>query len=284
MKTKGKLFYLISVLLVLLLVFSLDAFSQEERKMKMDEYKAELTGFQAREADAAAQFNTLQAEIDDLNSQIADVQNQIDGSWDEIYSMLGTDKAGVEAYRGNLETIDSEIDGLAALSPEDLFRRQDEIEDIEKRIEEAKGSNIAYLTEMEDKFAEFDGKLAALKAKVPANIYDQYTVVDDDYLWKISKKDEIYGCPYQWIRIYCVNKDQIKDPDLIYADQIFNIARGVGKNEHLVVKGEYLSSIAGCAKVFNDPTKWTRLYEANKDVISDVNLIYPYQVLTIPAE
>jgi len=279
-----KLFNVLLVLSVLLLVFHTAAFGQEERKMKMDEYKAELTGFQAREADATTKLTTLQAEIDDLNNQIAEAQSQIGATWDEIYATLGTDKAGVEAYRANLETIDGQIDGLAALSPEDLFRRQDEIEGIEKRLEEAKGDNIAHLTEMENKLTELDGKLVALKSKVPANIYDQYTVVRDDYLWKISKNDEIYGDPYQWIRIYCVNKDQIKDPDLIYPDQVFNIARGVGKNEHLVVKGEYLSKIAGCAKVFNDPTRWTKLYEANKDVVTDPNLIYPYQVLTIPAE
>ena len=87
-----------------------------------------------------------------------------------------------------------------------------------------------------------------------------------------------------FIRIYCVNKDQIKDPDLIFPEQVFNIARGVAKDEHLVVKGEFLYSIAGLAQVFNDPTQWTKIYEANKDVIEDANIIYPHQVLKIPAE
>jgi nucleoid-associated protein YgaU len=52
----------------------------------------------------------------------------------------------------------------------------------------------------------------------------------------------------------------------------------------LVVKGDYLFKIAGLAKVFNDPAKWTQLYEANKDIVTDPNLIYPHQVLTIPSE
>lgn len=226
----------------------------------------------------------LEAEIAELNTEIVSVQGQIDAEWAEIYAMLGTDKAGVESYRSYLMSIESEIDGLSMLSPEDLFRRQDEIDEIAMRIEEAKADNIAKLTEMENKLAELDRNLAALKAKVPANIYDQYTVVKGDFLWKISKSDEIYGDPYQWMRIYTVNKDQIKDPDLIHPDQVFNIARGVARNEYLVSKGEYLSKIAGMAKVFNDPTKWTQLYEANKDVIDDPSMIYPYQVLTIPKE
>ena len=275
---------LVTMVLILLLAFSVTAFGQEERKIKMDEYKVELADYQVREAAANEKMVALEAEIAELNTEITSVQGQIDAEWAEIYAMLGTDKAGVESYRSNLMSIESEIDGLSMLSPEDLFRRQDEIDEVAKRIEEAKADNIANLSEMENKLAELDGNLAALKAKVPANIYDQYTVVKGDFLWKISKSDEIYGDPYQWMRIYTVNKDQIKEPDLIHPDQVFNIARGVARNEYLVSKGEYLSKIAGLAKVFNDPTKWTQLYEANKDVIDDPSMIYPYQVLTIPKE
>lgn len=284
MKIQSKMLLVLSMVFILLLVFHASAFGQEERKIKMDEYKAQLAGWQTREQDATAQIQTLDAEIADLEGQIEDTQNQIDATWDEIFTMAGTDKAGVEAYKRELEAIDQEITGLAALSPEELFRRKDEVKAVWKRIEEAKGSKIALLTQVENKLAELDGAFAALKARIPANIYDNYTVIRGDYLWKISKKDEIYGDPYQWIRIYCVNKDQIKDPDFIFPDQIFKIARGVGDNEHLVVKGEFLHKIAGLAKVFNDPTKWTKLYEANKDIISDPSLIYPYQVLTIPKE
>ena len=282
MKIQGKLFTVLTVSVVLLLAFSGVVFGQEETKMKMDEYKVELAGYQTREANATAEADSIQKEIDALNAQINDVQSQIDGTWGEIYAALGTDKAGVEAFGADLDALDAQLNGLDALSPEDLFRSSEELDALVAKIEEAKGSNIALLTEMEDKIAALELKVANLNAKMPPNIFDQYTVVNGDNLWKISKKE--YEDAMQWIRIYCVNKDQIKDPDLIFPEQIFNIARGVGKNEHLIVKGEYLSKIAGLAKVFNDPTKWTKLYEANKDLIDDPNIVYPYQVLTVPAE
>lgn len=50
-----------------------------------------------------------------------------------------------------------------------------------------------------------------------------YTVVSGDSLWGISAKDEIYGNPYWWPLIYKNNIGKINDPDLIYADQQFNI-------------------------------------------------------------
>jgi nucleoid-associated protein YgaU len=284
MKIKGQLFTLLSVVTILLLVFSGLAFSQEEGKMKKDEYKVQLADAQSREAAATERLATLDAENQELEQQIAELQTEIDAVQDETYALLGTDRAGVQAYRGNLDDIDGKIGGLAALDPEELFRRKSEIKAIEDEIQTAKEDKIAMLSEMDMKLADLDAKVAGLKASMPANIYDQYVVVKGDYLWKISKKDEIYGDPYQWIRIYCVNKDQIKNPDLIHPDQVFNIARGVGMNEYLVVKGDWLAKIAASPNVLNDPTKWTKLYEANKDIISDPNLIYPHQVLTLPAE
>jgi nucleoid-associated protein YgaU len=284
MKIKGQLFTLLLVVTILLLAFSGLAFSQEEGKMKKDQYKVQLADAQSREAAATERIATLDAENQELEQQIAELQTEIDAVKDATYALLGTDRAGVQAYRDNLNSIDGEIDGLAALDPEELFRRKSEIKDIEAEIQTARESKIATLSEMDEKLAALDAKVADLKASLPANIYDQYVVIKGDYLWKISKKDEIYGDPYQWIRIYCVNKDQIKNPDLIHPDQVFNIARGVGMNEYLVVKGDWLAKIAACPKVLNDPTKWTKLYEANKDIVSDPNLIYPHQVLTLPAE
>ncbi|MFO7891099.1 MAG: LysM peptidoglycan-binding domain-containing protein [bacterium] len=282
MRFQSKLTIFFVILCMLLFVVSSFGQAQDEREIKMKDYKVQLAELQAEEEENQAEIERLEADIDSLESQIAEVQSKIDTKWDEIYTMLGTDEASVNEYRQNLEDIDSEMDGLAALSPEELFRSKDELKDLKNRIEEAKNSNIYLLTEMENKIEQLEGKAANLCAKMPANIFDKYTVVRGDNLWDISKKDDIYGNPYQWIRIYCVNKDQIKDADLIYPEQIFNIARGVAENEHLVVKGEFLSKIAGMAEVFGDPTKWTELYEANNDVIEDANIIYPYQVITIP--
>jgi nucleoid-associated protein YgaU len=48
-----------------------------------------------------------------------------------------------------------------------------------------------------------------------------YTVVAGDSLSKIAKRE--YGDASQWTRIYDANKDQIKNPDLIYPGQTFRI-------------------------------------------------------------
>jgi nucleoid-associated protein YgaU len=256
--------------------------SVAQEKMTMEEYNAQLAEWQKREADAKAAIVTVNAEIEALKKQIAQVEDETANEWQEIYALLGVSESDVASFRRQLEGIESELNALAALSPEELFKRRKEIDALEAKLNELMSGNIGWLTEMEDKAATLEGKISQLRASMPKAIYDEYTVVRGDYLWKISGKSDIYGDPYQWMRIYTYNKDQIKNPDLIYADQIFKIQREVGPNEYLVVKGDWLAKIAGNPEVYSDPTKWTKIFEANKDVVSDQNMIYPYQVLVIP--
>ncbi len=58
-----------------------------------------------------------------------------------------------------------------------------------------------------------------------AGSVDQYEVMSGDNLWDISGKGEVYANPYQWPLIYKANRSQIKDADLIYPGQVFDIDR-----------------------------------------------------------
>lgn len=44
---------------------------------------------------------------------------------------------------------------------------------------------------------------------------------DGDCLWVIAER--LYGDKWQWKKIYLANKDQIKDPNLIYPNQRLTI-------------------------------------------------------------
>ena len=282
MKTKNVFTVLLVLALSVGLMSSL-AFAQQQ-KLKLEDYKVQLAEWQKREADAKAKIDQLQKDIDALNQQLADLNKQIDNEWNEIYAMLGTDKAGVDAYRKSLDDLENQVDGLSALSSEELFQRRDEIKALEDKLAELKGNNIYLLSEMQDRVATIEGKLMQIKNRMPKSVYDNYTVLRGDYLWKISKKPDIYGDPMQWMKIYTYNRDLIKNPDLIYPDWVLKIPRKVGPNEYIVMKGDFLRKIASNPQVLGDPTLWTKIYEANKDIISDPNLIYPYQILVIPKE
>lgn len=258
--------------------------AQEERKIKMDEYRTMIADWQQREAAAQTKLAECNTSRQSLESDLSSLDGQIRSEWNEIYRMIGTDEAGVASYRRQLEALERQVDGLAALSSEELFRRRGEIEEIENKLAEHKMNKIYALSEMRDRVARIDGKIMRLKNRMPQSLYDDYNVVRGDYLWKISKKPDIYDDPMQWMKIYTYNREMIKDPDLIYPNWVLKIPRRVGPNEYVVMKGEYLHKIASNPDVFGNPTQWTKLYEANKDIISDPNLIYPHQILVVPRD
>ncbi len=254
-----------------------------QEKMSMDEYNKQLADWQAREAAAKAEITKVDAEIEALKKELGDLDAQVASEWDAIYALVGTDKAGVDAYRNQLKALEAEVDGLMALSPEELFKRRAEIDALQARLNELKGSKVAALTEMQDLIAVIEGKLTQLRGRMPQAMYTEYNVEKGDYLWKISGKEDIYKDPMQWMRIYSYNREQIKDPDLIYPRQVFKIHRENGPNEYLVAKGDFLAKISGAASVLGDPAQWRKIYEANKDIVGeDPNKIYPYTVLRVP--
>lgn len=276
--------WLLSLAVVLglsLLVDATAAFCQE--KMSMDEYRAQLAEWQKREADAKAAIAARDKEIQALKEKLSKAETDIASCWDEVYALLGADKAAVDAYRASLQAVEKQVDGLAALSPEELFKKKAEIAATAAQLAEKKTSPIYALTEMRELVAGIEAKIADLEARIPKAVYDSYVVVKGDYLWKISGKKEIYGDPYQWMKIYSVNRELIKDPDLIYPDWVLKILRGCGPDQYIVVKGDFLQKIAKDPNVLNDPAAWTKIYEANKPVIGDnPSLIYPHTVLVIP--
>ncbi|MFV1983727.1 MAG: LysM peptidoglycan-binding domain-containing protein [Thiohalomonadales bacterium] len=58
-----------------------------------------------------------------------------------------------------------------------------------------------------------------------------YSVIQGDNLWDISAKSDVYGNPYNWPLIYKVNRNKIKDADLIYPGQQFEIDSNVSGSD-----------------------------------------------------
>ena len=77
--------------------------------------------------------------------------------------------------------------------------------------------------------AQAETEQAAVQDSTPAQEESMYIggylVVSGDNLWNIAGKSAIYGNPYQWPLIYKANSGQIKDADLIYPGQYFNIPK-----------------------------------------------------------
>jgi nucleoid-associated protein YgaU len=59
-------------------------------------------------------------------------------------------------------------------------------------------------------------------------------------------------------------------------------AKAAGGKTYTVVKGDSLSQIA--KQFYGNAGQWKKIYEANKDLIKNPDLIYPGQTFRIPDE
>ena len=62
--------------------------------------------------------------------------------------------------------------------------------------------------------------------------------------------------------------------------QIEGIREDNAENYYTIVKGDNLSKIA--KKFYGDANKYKVIFDANREVIKDANLIYPGQKIRIP--
>jgi nucleoid-associated protein YgaU len=60
---------------------------------------------------------------------------------------------------------------------------------------------------------------------IPRGLPNSWKVYRGEFLWKIASYPEIYGDGSKWPLIYRANQDQIKNPDLIFPNQVFKIPR-----------------------------------------------------------
>ena len=275
-----KIFLFLVLVLALSSVSIAQSYNYEE--MEMDEYNALLQEWQAR-LDAANQgISGADTKIADVTKQTEDVQGQIDALWDEIYAALGSSRAEDEEFKKQIQALRADVSAVLSMSPDEIYRRKSELQGFKDRLAEFRTNNLALLSDNMAALDNIESMIMQAEEKGKPAQPDTYTVNRGDFLWRIAGMNDIYGDPYAWSRIYTTNRDQIKDPDLIFPAQIFQIPRDVGPNEHLVVKGEFLSKISGYSNVYGSPFKWQKLYEANKQVVTDPNIIYPYQVLSVP--
>ncbi len=273
----------IAVLLVSILAFGnlYAQYSYNYEEMEQEEYNALLAEWQQKLQQAETNINDENAKIDALKSELDQTQSEIDATWEEIFQATGKTRADYDKYVSDLAAMKNQAQGLLSMSPEEIYRRMDEVDALQTKLDEMKQDPFAVMTDNAAQINSIQSLINSAKEKGKPAVPPTYTVMRGDYLWKIAAKSDIYNDAYAWMRIYTSNREQIKDPDLIYPNQVFNIPREVGPNEHLVAKGEFLSKIAGYSNVYGSPFKWQKLYEANKDVVSDPNMIYPYQVLKI---
>jgi len=216
MRFSSKLMVSLALVLSFLLLLGAQLTYAQDKKMSMDEYRAQLKEWQDREVAAKKAAEDCANAVTKLTADMAAAKAESGKLWGDILTLAGTDQAGYDAYKAEVKALEAKVDGLLALSPEELFKKRDELAAAEAKLAELKKNKIYALTEMQNALAAIEGKIAQLKNKMPKALYDMYTVVVGDYLWKISGKKR-YLCRSDAVDAHLLlqqGSDQESGPDL----------------------------------------------------------------------
>ena len=260
---------------------------KKERMAYWENLENDLAELQQRKADAIANQETYSGRIEELNGSLATANEDYQKVYDEIMVFLGVDKADLPAILEKINYFNDQIANWNNLSDKELWKAKKSVRALVAEYNEYRQTNYAKVPDYRKQFSDLDNKIVNLEnnleAAKPKYYEDTYTIVKGDWLSKIARYSFIYGEMSKWPIIYRANRDQIKDPNLIYPDQVIKIPRGL-PYEWKVYKGECLWRIAGYPEVYSNAAKWPLIYRANKDQIKDPDLIYPNQVFEIPRD
>ncbi|MCW8955847.1 MAG: LysM peptidoglycan-binding domain-containing protein [Gammaproteobacteria bacterium] len=122
-------------------------------------------------------------------------------------------------------------DAEAALAAGDYAKAIELANDAQRQAD-----NAIAQAQAEDARLRGDGTLTDASEDMSSSVnaagsVSQYEVMGGDNLWNISGKDEVYSNAYQWPLIYKANRDKIKDADLIYPGQVFDIDRDASSSD-----------------------------------------------------
>lgn len=289
--------YLITIILLIIPIFLIAELSylseeeykdlsKKERLKYWDNLENEVMMWQQREADAKIAIERNEKELKMLEQDIENTDAEYENLMSEITAALGVVSHGeLVEFQNQLNEIRSKLDYYGRMPDSDLYNNNKEILAFIDQYKNLKGKNIAKVPKFSDEFTELDRSFEKLEDDLenarPKYYEDTHIVVKNEYLYKISGYQHIYNDPTKWGIIYRANRDQIKDPDLIYPDQVLKIPKGL-PTTWKVYRGECLWTISSYPEIYDDPFKWPEIFRANTDQIEDPDLIYPNQILRIP--
>ena len=222
------LFTVVAILFAISSVASAQDSTQQE--MKFDDWQAQMTVLTAKRDSLKNVLSQLDSNNANLKSQLASLDQQYQSEMQKYLGMLGATQADMTAFDQALTALAGQIDNYNKMSDQDLCAHQAEVKAVGSQIDSMKSSRLALAAEFYSRVQDLQNSYTQLQARV-ANCSQMamktYTVgtwaSNRDCLWNISKKPTIYDDPWKWPKIYVANRDQIKNPDLIYPKEVLKI-------------------------------------------------------------
>jgi nucleoid-associated protein YgaU len=216
---------IIGVLLLATLVAG-GSFSARAQEMNKEEWQKAMQAATQERDELTTKIRNLEETIRGLEGQTGQARIDYERALDELYALVGSNRTAAAEYAERLGVLEANADALARLTDAELLARSGEVEQLTREVKGMWENKLSLLPEFWDRLSVLNERVNGLNATLGGSS-KVYTVGtwsrDRDCLWNISKKPEIYDNAWLWPKIWQGNRDQIKDPDLIYPGQKLKI-------------------------------------------------------------
>jgi hypothetical protein len=198
--------------------------NKADEELTKDEAIFRINEFQLSIQELTAKLSGLDADILRLKGELAQSNTSIKNCKDAYYALIGATDADIAKYRQQLGVIEGKIRQMQRLSDDELADKTDEIKALEEEINKMRMVKIAVLPEFYNKIISLARDAKGLYKEKKIKGYTVGTWAENrDCLWNIAGKNEIYGDPFQWPKIWQSNTDVIKNPDIIQPGWVLKV-------------------------------------------------------------
>ncbi len=277
-----------------------------KEKMTVEQYREELSNAMQREKDAKEALAQEQVRLEDLQQQVSDTQSRIVTATQELYSMAGTTEADLTSFEQRLGENKSELNSVFGMPGNELLQNRARFEGKKKQYAGLKRENSAKLPRFRSSLQEANDLIAQIEQRF----------VQETEAAKQAAADSIGAAKAQAIADKQTAKERAKAAkeqarldrqtaaeqaraDREAAKTAKPAARANRQSEAGTVvhsvdqsgaesytvesygkSGDCLWNIA--KRLYGDEAKWETIFDANRDVVKDPDVIQAGTTLRIP--
>jgi len=232
------------IILCLFLAALTRSVSDAQSTMSKEEWQQEMQDNTKQRDDLQHELATLNKEIPSLQQQIASIDQQIQATQDATMALAGATLEMRKSFEEQLTGTESTVDSLAGKSDADLEAHRTDVDKVQNQKDALMKEKIAAIARYSRRLEAIQEKLDGLKSTIAQQMiaegHEKIYVVktwakDRDCLWNIARKPSIYDNALLWPKIFQGNRNQIKDPNLIYPHERLKIppAGPLASNEEM---------------------------------------------------
>ena len=274
---------------VVTLLFASPVAAQDASSMTAEEYQAEMSRWQGREASAGSELARINRDIESLRDQLVDINATISKERKVILGLMSASDAEIREYMNMLNSLDTDVAALESLSEEEILGAIEMLEDIEIRFEDLNEDDLANLAQNRELLDDIAEMLSNYRTVIPAPSQDSImAIVDTTNILGDTESDvdDIEETADSNIVAETVPEETQEEPEGKISDGETprEITFERKADSYTVIRGDNLWKISGREHIYNDPVQWLKIYSANRDQIADPDVIEIDQIFVIPRE